>query len=127
MILQASPYSQYKIYKKEIDSALQKVLSSGRYILGREVEKFELEFAKYIGVKKAISCASGTDALFIALKQLGVGLKDEVLVPSHTALATVAAVKMTGAKPVYVDIKKNCYTIDPEKVLNSCNKKTKAL
>jgi dTDP-4-amino-4,6-dideoxygalactose transaminase len=127
MIFQASPYHQYKSKKKQIQSAIKKVLLSGKYILGTEVEKFENEFARYIGVKKAISCASGTDALYIALKQLGIGPDDEILLPSHTALATVAAVKMTGAKPVYIDIKSNCYTIDPEKALLACSKKTKAL
>jgi len=127
MIPQASPYHQYKIYEKEIKSVIQKVLSSGKYILGDEVEKFENEFANYINVKKAISCANGTDALFISLKQLEIGPGDEVLVPSHTALASAAAVKMTGAKPIYVDVMPDCYTIDPDKALKLCNKKTKAL
>ena len=96
-------------------------------ILGSEVRKFEKEFSEYLKVKNSISCANGTDALFIALKQLGVAKGDEVLVPSHTALASAAAVKMTGAKPIYVDIDPVYYTIDPLKALKLCNKKTTAL
>ena len=106
---------------------VRKVFLSGQYILGSEVRKFEKEFSEYLKVKNSISCANGTDALFIALKQLGVAKGDEVLVPSHTALASAAAVKMTGAKPIYVDIDPVYYTIDPLKALKLCNKKTKAL
>lgn len=127
MIPQASPFHQYKMYEKEIRAVVKKVFTSGRYILGTEVKKFEKEFSKFIGVNSAISCANGTDALFMALKQLELGKGDEVLVPAHTALASAAAIKMAGAKPVYVDIKSDTFTIDPDKALKLCNKKTKAL
>ena len=127
MIKQASPYHQYKIYEKKINSVVRKVFKSGMYVLGDQVKKFESEFSKYIKVKNAISCANGTDALFMALKQLNIGEGDEVLVPSHTALASAAAIKMAGAKPVYVDVKTDCFTIDPDKALELCSKKTKAL
>jgi len=127
MIPQASPFSQYEIYKKDIDKAIKNVLSSGNYILGKEVKNFEKEFSNYLNVKSTISCKSGTDALFIALKQLGIGKSDEVIIPSHSALATAAAVIMSGAKPVYVDIDPNYYTINPEKILEACNHKTKAI
>ena len=127
MIKQASPYEQYKMYEKSIHTAVKKVFSSGMYILGSEVKKFEYEFSKYINVSNAISCANGTDALFMALKQLDIGKDDEVLVPSHTALASAAAVKMVGATPVYVDVKADCFTINPVEALRLCSKKTKAL
>ena len=127
MIKQASPYHQDKMYEQKINSAVRKVFESGMYILGDQVKKFEFEFSKYIKVKNAISCANGTDALFMALKQLEIGKGDEVLVPSHSALASAAAIKMTGAKPIYVDVQTACFTIDPDKALALCTKKTKAL
>ncbi len=126
-IPQASPFSQYKKYKPEINKVIKKVLLSGNYILGQEVRNFEKEFSNYLNIRHAISCKSGTDALFIALKQLGIGRGDEVIIPSHSALATAASVIMSGAKPVYVDIERDYYTIDPEKILDACNKKTKAI
>mgnify|MGYP000088334148 CR=1 FL=1 len=127
MIPLASPFQQYAIYKDQIEAAIKKVLSRGYYILGEEVENFEKEFADYISSKSAITCNSGTDALFIALKQLQIGPGDEVIIPSHTAVATAAAVIMTGAKPVYVDIDPEFYTIDPEKVFEACTINTKAV
>jgi len=110
---QTDPKAGYLAHQAEIDSAIQRVLNSGWYILGREVESFEQEFAAYIGVHNAIGVASGTDALELSLRACGVGLGDLVFTVSHTAVATVAAIELAGATPVLVDIDPVTYTMDP--------------
>jgi len=127
MILCANPKAQYLPYKDEINAAIVKVLDSGRYILGEQVSLFEREFAEYLGASFAVGCGSGTDALVLALKALDIGFGDEVIVPSFTATPTVAAIVMTGATPVYVDIEPDFYTIDPSLVKAACTDKTKAM
>lgn len=92
MILQTNPKASYLANKVEIDAAIQRVLESGFYILGQEVEAFEREFAAYIGVKHGVGVANGTDALEVGLRACGVGTGDVVLTVSHTAVATVAAI-----------------------------------
>ena len=121
------PKAQYLINKNKINKAIQKVLTSGHYILGREVELFEKEFAKYIGVKHAIGVANGTDALNIALVACGINKNDEVLTVSHTAVATASAIVMSKAIPRFVDIKENSFNIDPSKIEAKITKKTKAI
>ncbi len=110
---QTDPKAGYLAHKVEIDAAIQRVLNSGWYILGREVESFEQEFAAYIGVRHAIGMASGTDALELSLRACGVGPGDLVFTVSHTAVATVAAIELVGATPVLVDIDPVTYTLDP--------------
>lgn len=127
MILCANPKAQYVPYKNEINAAIARVLESGTYILGEEVDAFEREFAQYLGAEFAIGCASGTDALFLALKALDVGPGDEVIVPSLTASPTVAAVVMAGAAPVYADVEKDYFTIDPDQIESVCTQRTKAI
>ncbi len=127
MIFCAQPKSQYLQYKDEIDAAILRVLDSGTYILGEQVSLFEREFAEYLDASFVIGCGSGTDALVLALKALNIGLGDEVIVPSHTATATIAAVVMAGAKPVYVDIESEFFTLDPDRVEEVCTDKTKAI
>lgn len=122
-----NPKISYLAHKKEIDQAIHRVLDSGQYILGKEVEKFENEFAKYIGVKYCIGVASCTEALFLSMKVLGIGEGDEVITVSHTATATISAICMTGAKPVLVDIQPHDFTIDPSEVYKAITKKTKAI
>ena len=104
MIPQSNPGASYLAYKDEIDSAIQRVLTSGWYILGQEVESFEKEFAAYIGVEHAIGVANGTDALELALRACGVEAGDSVITVSHTAVATASAISRIGAKPIFVDI-----------------------
>ena len=94
MIPCCNPRAQYLAYKAEIDAAIQRVLDEGRYILGEEVRAFEEEFAAFIGVAHAIGVGSGTEALHIALKAWGIGVGDEVITVSHTAVATVAAIEL---------------------------------
>jgi len=119
--------SQYKEIKSEIDSAIIKVLKNGNFILGNEVELFEREFAKFLKVKFAIGVGSGTCALFLALKSLGVGEGDEVITVPNTFIATALAISHTGAKPVFVDIDERTFNIDPAKIEEKITERTKAI
>ncbi len=110
---QTDPKASYIAHREEIDSAIQRVLDSGKFILGQEVESFEQEFAAYIGVHHAIGVGNGTDALELALRACGVGPGDLVFTVSHTAVATVAAIELAGAMPVLVDIDADTCTMDP--------------
>lgn len=113
-IPQSSPKANYLSHKAAIDSAIGRVLESGWYILGREVSAFEEEFASFLGTRFAVGVASGTDAIHLALRACGVGPGDVVLTVSHTAVATVAAVGLCGATPLFVDIDPQSYTMDPD-------------
>jgi dTDP-4-amino-4,6-dideoxygalactose transaminase len=127
MILCANPRLQYLAHKSEIDSAVRRVLDRGWYILGEEVKAFEAEFAAYIGVEHGVGVGSGTEGLHLALKACGIGVADEVITVSHTAVATVAAIEQAGASPVLVDIEPHFYTIDPCKIATAITPKTKAI
>jgi dTDP-4-amino-4,6-dideoxygalactose transaminase len=107
---------QYKSIEREIDQAVQKVLNSGRFILGPEVEKFEKELAKYCKVKYAIGVNSGTDALLLSLMALNIGRGDEIITTPFTFIATAEVIALAGAKPVFVDIDPKTYNIDPDKI-----------
>lgn len=111
-ILPADPKANYLAHQEEIDEAIRLVLDRGWYILGNEVSAFEKEFADYIGVSHAVGVGSGTDAIQLALRVLGIGPGDAVLTVSHTAVATVAAIELVGATPVFVDIDPATYTMD---------------
>src|SRR5215472_1242900 len=125
MILQTDPGADYLAYREEIDEAIARVLNSRRYILGPEVQAFEQEFAQAAGIDFGVGTASGTDALYLALKALNVGLQDEVITVPHTAVATVAAIEMCGATPVLVDIDLQSYTLNPEKLEAAITPRTK--
>jgi dTDP-4-amino-4,6-dideoxygalactose transaminase len=127
MILCSNPLAQYNAHKAEIDAAIQRVLDKGWYILGEETKAFESEFAQYIGVTYGIGVGSGTEALHIALAACGIGPGDEVVTVSHTAVATVAAIELTGARPVFVDIEPDYYTLDPNRLEAAITKQTKAI
>ena len=127
MILCSNPKAQYHAHKAEIDAAILRVLDKGWYILGEETKMFESEFAAYIGVAHGIGVGSGTEALHIALKACGVGLGDEVITVSHTAVATVAAIELAGATPVLVDIEPDYFTLDPSKLESAISPRTKAI
>ncbi len=109
---QADPGAVYRAYKADVDQAMQRVLDSGWYILGKEDAAFEAEFATWLGTKHAIGCANGTDALALCLRGLGIGPGMAVATVSHTAVATVAAIEMVGATPVLIDIDPATYTMD---------------
>lgn len=127
MIPCSDPLAQYNAYQSEIDSAINKVLSSGRYILGEEVKAFEREFAQYLGVNHCIGVGSGTEALHIALTACGVRQGDEVITVSHTAVATATAIKLCGAKPVFVDIDASTYTMDVDCLQDAISENSKAI
>lgn len=112
----ADPKANYQAHKDEIDTAVQRVLEGGWYILGPEVAAFEQEFAAALGVSHTVGVGSGTEALHLALRACGVGPGDAVLTVSHTAVATVAAVELAGATPVLVDIDPRTFTIDPNRL-----------
>ncbi len=122
-----NPIAQFHSYKQEIIAAITRVCEQGPYILGPEVEAFESEFAVYHDINYCVGVGSGTDALALTLKAFNVGSGDEVITVSHTALATVAAIVMTGATPVLIDIEENYYTMDPAKIRSAITPKTKAI
>ncbi len=111
----------------EAAAALARVLSSGWYILGPEVEAFERAFADYHGVPHAVTVASGTDAIELALRAAGVGPGDEVITVAHTAVATVCAVERAGARPVLVDVDERSSTMDPDAARAAITPRTRAL
>ncbi len=111
----------------ELEAALVRVLRSGRYVFGPECEELERRLAEYCGAPHAVACASGSDALLLALMALDIGPGDEVLVPSYTFFATASAVWRLGARPVFVDIEPTAYTLDPALALRLAGPKTKAL
>src|SRR5919107_5590894 len=98
-------------YHDRLSEALDRVARSGRYILGPEVEAFEEEFASYLGVRHCVGVANGTDALTIALRTLGVGPGDEVVMPSLTFYATAEAAADAGAVPVFCDVDPDTYCV----------------
>ena len=118
---------QYQKIKPEIDAAIQRVMNSGQYILGKEVSEFENEIAAYLGVRHAIGCASGTDALQAAMMALGVQPGDEVITTPFTFVATTETIVLLGAKPVYVDIDPQTFNLDPAGIELAITKKTKAI
>ncbi len=118
---------QHEQYASEYEEATLKVLRSGVYIGGEEVEKFEKEFASYQGAEYAISCASGTDALVLALRALRIGKGDEVITVPWTFFATVESIMAVGATPVFVDVCEDTYCINPDLIENAITDKTKAV
>ena len=127
VIPQASPLTQYLAHKEEIDAAIAGVLQSGKYIVGPELTAFEQEFAAYIGVGYAVGVASGTDALVLALRALNIGPGDEVITSPHTAVATVAAIELSGATPVLVDVEPETCLLDSKRLEAAITPRTKAV
>lgn len=119
--------AQYNSISKELDKATIDVLSSAAYIMGKNVTEFEKEFAGYIGTKHAISVGNGTDALVIALKALGIGEGDEVITSTFTYFASAECISAVGATPVFVDVEKDTFNIDPDKIEEKITERTKAI
>jgi dTDP-4-amino-4,6-dideoxygalactose transaminase len=115
-IPQTDPRAEVQARRPAIDAAIARVLEGGAYILGREVEAFEAEFAEFVGVGHAVGVASGTDAIELALRACGIGAGDLVFTVSHTAVATVAAIERAGATPVLVDVEPGTYTMAPREL-----------
>jgi dTDP-4-amino-4,6-dideoxygalactose transaminase len=117
----------YLELQPEIDDAIKRVLNSGWYILGAEVDSFEQEYASYCGATHCVSVANGLDALHLALLALGVGTGDEVIVPSNTYIATWLAVSQCGATPIPVEPDAATYNIDPTRIEAAITSRTKAI
>lgn len=111
----------------ELARAFQRVLESGHYILGPEVDAFESECAAYVGAKHAIAVSSGTDALLVALMALGVGAGDEVVCPTYSFFATAGVIFRLGARPVFVDSHPACFNLDPAQLDAAISERTRAI
>ena len=105
---------QYKVLQPEMDAAIREAIASGAFIMGPQVRELEAQLADYVGVKHCLTCASGTDALTLALKALGVGQGDVVFVPDFTFFATAETVALEGATPVFVDVREDTFNLDAE-------------
>ena len=113
--------------RAEIDAKLTEVLDDSRFILGPEVAAFEAEFAEYVGAKHGIGVGNGTDAITLALRAMGVGPGDEVVVPSFTFYASAEAIPLTGARPVFCDVDPETFCVTPETVRAALTPRTKAV
>ena len=119
--------AEHAPYRTELESAFQRVLNSGRFVLGPEVEAFEREIASWIGVSHAIGVSNGSDALLLALQAVGGGPGDEVICPTYTFFATAGAVARLGGKPIFVDSAECCYNLRADQVVAKIGPKTKAI
>src|SRR5947208_16688110 len=120
------PSTPLEPLRGDIDAAVARVLDSKQFILGPEVEAFERELAGYVGAPHAVGVANGTEALTIALRALGVGPGDDVVVPSFTFYASAEAVPPTGARPGFCDVDPETLTVPPEPVRAPLPPRTKA-
>lgn len=119
--------SQYNYIKKDIDEAIQTVIEQTAFIGGKYVKGFEKAFGELYGVKHVISCANGTDSLYIIMKMLGIGAGDEVITVANSWISSAETIGQTGAKPVFVDVHPEYYSVDDEQIEKAINSKTKAI
>ena len=128
MIPSSDPSASYRLHKAEIDKAIHRVLDSGWFVLGKEVNTFEEEFASFHGKNfHAVGVANGTDAIALSLQTLGLVSGDEVITPSHTAVATIAGIEQAGCSPVFADIDQISRCIDPKSIEERIGPKTRAI
>jgi dTDP-3-amino-3,4,6-trideoxy-alpha-D-glucose transaminase len=127
VIPQAAPRLRIERYREEIDEAVARVLGSGLYILGPTVERFEQAFAAWLGVKHCVGVSSGTDALSLALRALGIGPNEEVITASLTAAGTGLAILHCGARPCFVDVDPTTCCLDPRAVEAAISPRTAAI
>lgn len=118
---------QYQLIKEEANLAVLDILSSGRYIGGEAIATFEQEFANYVGVTECVSCNSGTDALFLALKALNIGAGDEVITTPFSFFATAEVISRVGAKPIFIDIDLNTFNFNLAQIEEVITPRTKAI
>ena len=118
---------QYAVLRDEIRAAIERVCDSGKFILGPDVTELEQELARLLGVPHAISCASGSDALLLALLALDIKPGDEVILPSYTFFATASAVTRIGAVPIFADIDPETYLVSPADVKRKISRRTRAI
>ena len=119
--------TQYNNLKSEIDSAICSVIEETAFVRGKFVEEFEKDYAEKYGVKHCISCANGTDAIYISLRALGIGLGDEVITVANSWISTSETISQAGAKTVFVDIEPDYFNIDTEKIEEKITQSTKAI
>ena len=117
--------AQYHQIKDEIDRAINEVIENTAFIKGKYVNEFENQYSKVYGVNHTISCANGTDAIYIALKSLGIGSGDEVITTACSWISTSETITQAGAKVVFCDIDPNFYTIDTSKIEDKITEKPK--
>ena len=120
-------HRQYVALQKEIDAAILEVIQESSFIRGPHVEEFEKKFGELLGMPHCISCANGTDAIYIVLRGLGIGPGDEVITTAHSWISTSETITQAGARVVFVDTERDTYCIDPSKLEAKINKKTKAI
>ncbi|MFC1703616.1 DegT/DnrJ/EryC1/StrS family aminotransferase [Candidatus Omnitrophota bacterium] len=118
---------QYQRYKNDIDSQIQQVLDTSAYIMGSKVKELEEKLSAFIGTKYAIGCASGTDALILALLALEIKPGDEIITTPFTFIATAEVISLLGAKPVFADILESTFNIDPQKIESKITNKTRGI
>ena len=118
---------QYELIKQETNSAVLDILSSGRYIGGAAIATFEEQFANYVGVTECVSCNSGTDALFLALKALNIGAGDEVITTPFSFFATAEVISRVGAIPIFIDIDFNTFNFDLAQIEQAITPRTRAI
>ena len=118
---------QYESINKEIDNTILEVVRSGHYIGGSVVQDFEKQLAQYIGTSECLTCNSGTDALYLALKALNIGFGDEVITTPFSFIATAETISLAGAKPIFADIERNTFNLDLENIEKIINPKVKAI
>jgi dTDP-4-amino-4,6-dideoxygalactose transaminase len=119
--------AQYQTIKVEIDSAVERIITNTAFIGGEDLKQFDKEFAAYCEAKACVSVGNGTDALYIALRALGIGAGDEVITVSHTFIATSEAITQVGAKAVFVEIEPDTMLMSPDAVIAAITPKTKAI
>src|SRR6188474_719653 len=120
-------HAQYLTIKDEIDDAIARVISRSAFIGGEELRQFEKEFAAYCEAKACVGVGNGTDALYLTLRALGVGAGDEVITVAHTFIATSEAISMTGATPIFIDVRDDTMLMDPALIEPAITSKTKAI
>lgn len=121
------PTRQHESLRAPLEEAFHRVLTSGQYILGREVEAFEAEMAAWLGVADSVGVSSGTDALLVSLLAAGIGPGDEVLVPAFTFFASASCIRRVGAEPVFVDVCPACFLLRPEDARARVTERTRGL
>ena len=118
---------QYQTIKSEIDSAIENIIISSAFIGGEEVRRFESEFAAFCEARACVGVGNGTDALYLTLRALGIGPGDEVITVAHTFIATSEAISMTGATPIFIDIRDDTLLMNPDLIEPAITKRTKAI
>jgi dTDP-4-amino-4,6-dideoxygalactose transaminase len=120
-------YAQYLTIKPDIDAAIERTLVQSAFIGGEELRKFEVEFAQYCEAKACVGVGNGTDALYLALRCLGIGTGDEVITVAHTFIATAETISLTGARPIFIDIREDTMLMDPVALESVITPRTRAI